>query len=135
MRSSEIPTPSSRRVVLKTGMQCLSAYAISGAGVLSAQQKSRLQADKSRVTVSANRLGPRIDPRFFGAGLMYWTENDKRMADGKIANDLKEMKCRLLRFPGGTESDGYLWNTHRLADKRRWPWKDGPGTMDTDEFI
>lgn len=135
MRSSEIPTPSSRREVLKTGMQCLSAYAISGAGVLSAQQKPGLQAEKSSVTVSANQLGPRIDPRFFGAGLMYWTENDKRMTDGKIANDLKEMKCRLLRFPGGTESDAYLWNTHRLADKRRWPWKDGPGTMDTDEFI
>jgi alpha-L-arabinofuranosidase len=131
----ENSSPVPRREVLKAGINCLLAGAISGPAVLAGQSIAPAKPADSCVTVFADPLGPRIDPRFFGVGLMYWTEDDARLADGHIAAELKEMKCRLLRFPGGTESDDYLWNTHRLADKRRWPWKDGPGTMDTDEFI
>jgi alpha-L-arabinofuranosidase len=135
MLFSESPSLVPRRDVLKAGFNCLLAGALSGPGVLSAQSGPPTGPATARVTVFGNQLGPRIDPRFFGVGLMYWTEDDERLADGHIAAELKALKCRLLRFPGGTESDDYLWNTHRLADKRRWPWKDGPGTMDTDEFI
>jgi len=76
-----------------------------------------------------------ISPLFFGTCLMYHVEDDNAMSDGLIEKYLKEMPCTTLRFPGGTDSDGYLWDEHRLADKKRWPFKDGPSTMDTDEFI
>jgi hypothetical protein len=102
---------------------------------LRAQSAYPAAAPAALVTVFADQPGPAIDPRFFGAGIMYWNEDDKALANGAIATKLDAMNCRLLRFPGGTESDNYLWNTHLLADKRRWPWVDGPATMDTDEFI
>lgn len=102
---------------------------------LRAQSGAQTGGAAPLVTVFADQPGPSIDPRFFGAGVMYWNEDDNALADGQIASKLDAMKCRLLRFPGGTESDNYLWNTHLLADNRRWPWIDGPGTTDTDEFI
>jgi hypothetical protein len=57
------------------------------------------------------------------------------MADGVVEQHLADMPIKFLRFPGGTDSDGYLWDTHLLYDPNRWPFKDGPGTMDTDEFM
>jgi hypothetical protein len=76
-----------------------------------------------------------IDPDFFGACLMYWSESDADMADGVVAQRLAEVPIKFLRFPGGTDSDGYLWDVHLLYDNTRWPFEDGPHTMDTDEFM
>jgi hypothetical protein len=76
-----------------------------------------------------------IDPDFFGACLMYWSETDADMADGVVAQRLAEMPIKFLRFPGGTDSDGYLWDVHLLYDNSRWPFYEGPDKMDTDEFM
>jgi len=77
----------------------------------------------------------RVDPLVFGVGLMYWKESDAAMADGSIEQALEQLPANLLRFPGGTDSDGYLWDEHRLYDDARWPFVDGEQTMDTDEFM
>ena len=102
-------------------------------GVCGAQEGK--SAGAVRVEVDPGERLYEIDPRFFGVCLMYWQESDEMMADGVIETSLKELPARLLRYPGGTDSDDYLWDEHRLNDKTRWPFVDGPGTMDTDEFI
>lgn len=76
-----------------------------------------------------------IEPEFFGVCPMFWLEDDAAMADGKIEQHLKDMKCGFLRFPGGTESDNFIWNTNKLHDIRRWPNLDGMDKMTTDKFI
>jgi len=87
------------------------------------------------VDVDPNQTVLDIDPDFFGACLMYWSETDADMADGVIEQHLTDMPIKFLRFPGGTDSDGYLWDVHLLYDNTRWPFEDGPHTMDTDEFM
>lgn len=87
------------------------------------------------VDVDPAQTGLDIDPGFFGACLMYWSETDADMADGVIEQHMADMPIKFLRFPGGTDSDGYLWDVHLLYDNSRWPFEDGPHTMDTDEFM
>lgn len=91
--------------------------------------------DKTTITVEPKETLYEINPELFGVCPMFWLEDDKAMEDGKIEQSLKDMKCRFLRFPGGTESDNFDWRTNELADKRRWPWKDGKDKMTTDKFI
>jgi hypothetical protein len=38
-----------------------------------------------------------IDPRFFGVNTLFMYDDDKALADGKIARRLREMPCRLIR--------------------------------------
>lgn len=91
--------------------------------------------EKIDIDVDPNQTVLDIDPDFFGACLMYWSETDADMADGVIEQHLADIPIKFLRFPGGTDSDGYLWNVHELHDPNRWPFEDGPHTMDTDEFM
>jgi hypothetical protein len=91
--------------------------------------------EKIYVDVDPNQTVLDIEPDFFGACLMYWSEADADMANGVVAQHLSDMPIKFLRFPGGTDSDGYLWDLHLLYDNTRWPFIEGPGTMDTDEFI
>lgn len=75
---------------------------------------------------------------FFGVCPMFWVENDARMEDGKIESALRYMNCRFLRFPGGTESDNFIWYENNLHNQKRWPGPfsySGQELMDTDEFI
>jgi len=116
---------------------CLTAVFLLSGFVITAcvSTVEKLQDTHITITVDTAEIEREINPLFFGACLMYWQENDADMDDGIIAERLRAMPCNLLRYPGGTDSDGYVWNTHTLHDKTRWPFEDGPGTMDTDEFI
>ena len=87
------------------------------------------------VNIDTNSIKYVVDSKIFGICLMYWSEEDNIMEEGFIEDALKNIPCGFLRFPGGTDSDGYLWDEHRLADDKRWPFIDGEQTMDTDEFI
>lgn len=88
------------------------------------------------VKVDARLVRYEIDPLFFGVCPMLHYENDDAMADGVIEGHLRALPARFLRFPGGTESDNYLWDERRLHDGTRWPAQDLPrNMMDTDRFI
>ncbi|AQQ08459.1 Intracellular exo-alpha-(1-_5)-L-arabinofuranosidase [Sedimentisphaera cyanobacteriorum] len=76
-----------------------------------------------------------INPNFFGTCPSFFNLSSRRMADGKVARHLKNLPIRVLRFPGGTDSDNYLWDAHRVHDPNRWPAYQGPESMDTDRFI
>jgi len=88
-----------------------------------------------RVTVDAGTVLREINPLFFGVNALFWIEDDASLRDGIIAQRLREMPCRLLRFPGGTAAENYHWRTGTLENRKRFPFKDGPATTDTDEFM
>lgn len=87
------------------------------------------------IAVDCNKPIQKVNPLFFGVNVMFYVDDDSSCADGKIAQLLKEMPCRIIRYPGGEVSDNYLWKTHSLDDPDHYPRIQGPHTMDTDEFI
>lgn len=88
-----------------------------------------------RVTVHADRVIREIDPLFFGVNSLFWIEDDPSRADGRIAKQLREMPCTLLRYPAGEAADNYHWKTHKLDNPKKWPSRETPENMDTDEFM
>lgn len=92
-------------------------------------------SDKIIINVDSEKVLYDLDRELFGVCPMFWSESDKNMEDGIIEQRLKEINCRFLRFPGGTESDNFDWRTNRLVDKKRWPYSDGTDKMSIDEFI
>ncbi|MCC6354672.1 MAG: hypothetical protein IT577_12355 [Verrucomicrobiae bacterium] len=87
------------------------------------------------VTVHPDRIGHRIDPRFFGINALFWIEDDASRSDGKITAALKGMPCGLMRFPGGEVADNFHWRSNALDDIKDFPFEDGPDELDFDEFI
>lgn len=80
-----------------------------------------------------------------GFNMSYYHDKDALWADGKLTNGLKEVKTKLLRYPGGAETSyfhwqypgcpGYkdLWNpTHGVTPEAVAGITEN---MDTDEFI
>lgn len=116
--------------------QPLAAFCLlSGLLLTLAAGKAQAQSTACRVTVNPERVVREIDPRFFGANTLFMVDDDRALADGKIAQHLRALPCRLLRFPGGDVADNYHWRTHTLDDPKWWPKKAGPTTTDTDEFM
>ncbi len=87
------------------------------------------------VTVDVGKRLRPVNPLFFGVNSLFWIETDQAVADGKIAKQLRAMPCTLLRYPAGEAADNYHWKTHTLNNKKRWPSRDTPDNMDTDEFM
>lgn len=75
-----------------------------------------------------------VSPLFFGVNALFWIENDASRADGRLGNLLRDMRCPLMRFPGGEVADNYHWASNRLDNIRDFPFADGPPTLDPDEF-
>ena len=88
-----------------------------------------------RVDVDAADVVREINPLVFGVNFLFMVEDDASRADGKIETLLREMPCRLIRYPGGEMADNYHWKTHRLDNPKKWPMRDGADTTDTDEFM
>ncbi|NOZ21732.1 MAG: hypothetical protein GXP25_11680 [Planctomycetes bacterium] len=93
------------------------------------------EARRCRIKVDTGTVLREISPLFFGVNFLFMVEDDASRADGKIEKLLREMPCRLIRFPGGEMADNYHWKTHRLDNPKRWPMREGPDTTDTDEFM
>ena len=87
------------------------------------------------VAIDAQSVVGKVSPLFFGANTLFMIDDDRSLADGEVARRLREMPCRLLRYPGGEMADNYLWKEHRLDNPDKWPSKQGPQTTDTDEFM
>ncbi|MGE4490798.1 MAG: hypothetical protein AB7E95_14750, partial [Kiritimatiellales bacterium] len=87
------------------------------------------------VRINPKRVLRTINPRVFGANIEYWLDDDAALNDEHFARLIRQTGITVLRYPGGTESDRYLWKEHRLYDKKYWPFVDGPQTTDTDEMF
>lgn len=74
-------------------------------------------AAPDRIVVDAARVVREVPPRFLGINVNYFLDDDRNPAaphggkpDRPLADALKEMGARYLRFPGGDKSDGHLWS-------------------------
>jgi alpha-L-arabinofuranosidase len=88
-----------------------------------------------RVTVNAKAVLHEIKPLFFGVNTLFWIEDDASLKDGRLATHLREMPCRLMRFPGGEVGDNYHWKTRKLDDLKQFPSSEGPDKLDCDKFM
>jgi len=87
--------------------------------------------------MTATTLG-KVNPLFFGANFLYWLENKKELADGKIEARVKDLPITLLRYPGGTVADNFHWATTTLDNPTRFPYTrpaDVPDMSTFDDFM
>ena len=87
------------------------------------------------LTVDTENTIEPVDRKFFGVNSLFWITDDQARADGKIEKYLREMRCGLIRFPGGEVADNFHWKTNLLDDKRSFPYQEGASQLDFDEFI
>lgn len=78
------------------------------------------------VTVDAQSVIRTIDDRIFGMNMMIW---DSNLGGSANANLLTTMNTRSLRFPGGSDSDDYDWQTDRLVSNGSYQWASHAGTF------
>ena len=76
-----------------------------------------------------------IAPKFFGANVLFWIDDEAALRDGKTVEALKELPAGLLRYPGGSAADNFHWENHTLDDPHSYPFRGGPGTLDFDQFM
>ncbi|WP_309386248.1 hypothetical protein [Cerasicoccus frondis] len=99
------------------------------------QPIDREGAELVKISFPEEPIGERISPLVYGGNIEYWIDDDAVLSDPHFIEVVRDTPLTLLRFPGGTESDRYLWREHKLYDPTIWPEVDGPQTTDTDEFI
>jgi hypothetical protein len=87
------------------------------------------------ITVNPQKKIAEISPMFWGTNFLYWVEDDAALKDGKILQLLKEMPCRLLRYPGGTIADNFNWETGTLENPNTFPYESGDAESSFDEFM
>lgn len=76
-----------------------------------------------------------ISELFWGTNFLFWIEDDASLSDGKIEKAMKGLPIRLLRYPGGTVADNFHWETNRLDNRFMFPYEEGQGETDFDEFM
>ena len=87
------------------------------------------------VSVNTGIRKREMDPGFFGVCLVYFKQTDKEMEAYPIEQYLKDMKCGVLRYPGGTVADNFDWRKSASLDIKRGPKVVDPSSMTTDGFI
>ncbi len=99
-----------------TGLGIASLFLLLSLGA-SAASKPRSSAPASEpaatnciVQVDAQQSKGRISPQLMGFNVVFQNEPDSFWADGKIEQRLKELKCGVLRWPGGEVSSYYHWD-------------------------
>lgn len=111
----------------------LSYFDEASLGQASAGEAAALRA--VRISVQPEKVLREINPLFFGSNMLFMIDDDRALADGKIARSLRQVPVRLLRYPGGDVADNYHWKTGTLDDPQHFPYRAGPQTTDTDEFM
>jgi len=89
----------------------------------------------TKFVINPDKVVRLVDRRFFGANTLFWVEDDAALAQPELAKAIRDMKCTLLRFPGGEVADNYHWKSQKLDDPKYWPAQQGPDKTDTDEFM
>lgn len=67
------------------------------------------QSNQASLTVDASQAVRTIDPRLFGLNATIW---DNDLTDANTVPDVEAAQIRILRFPGGSLSDGYHWQAN-----------------------
>lgn len=78
------------------------------------------------VAVDAQNVIRTIDSRIFGMNITMW---DQDLGGTASANLLAAMDTRVLRFPGGSNSDDYDWQTDRLVSNGSFQWVNNAATF------
>lgn len=80
------------------------------------------QAAPDRIVVDATRTIRPVPDRFLGLNVNYFLDDDRNPVanhrgkpDRPLAEALREMGVRRLRFPGGDKSDAHLWSRPPFA--------------------
>lgn len=102
---------------------------------LLAPPPAKAATERCTVHIEPKRVLNKISPLAFGANIEFWLDDDAALQSDLFARRIKQAGITLLRYPGGTESDRYLWKEHRLYNKKFWPFVDGDFTTDTDEMF
>lgn len=88
-----------------------------------------------KITVNIQKVLSSVSPLFWGTNFLYWIDNDKSIADDKLAGLLREIHCSILRYPGGTAADNYHWKTSTLDNAFMYPYEGGAAATDFEEFM
>lgn len=102
-----------------------------------------------RITLYPDSVGKDIPSTMIGFNMSYYHDKEDLWRNGKIATKLKEVKAKLLRYPGGAETGyfhwqypgcpGYVdvWNSKYLSDKSLdlKQISDNKKNMDVDEYF
>lgn len=78
------------------------------------------------VAVDAQSVIRQIDNRIFGMNIMMW---DPYLSGAATTGLLTAMDTRALRFPGGSDSDDYDWQTDRLVSNGSFQWASHAATF------
>ena len=78
------------------------------------------------VAVDAQSVIRQIDSRISGMNIMIW---DSYLSGTATAGLLNAMDTRVLRFPGGSDSDDYDWQTNRLVSNGSFQWASHAATF------
>ena len=76
------------------------------------------RAKTATVAVDAGRIVRTVDPRIFGLNGAIW---DPSFADRSAGPVLEPLELNLFRFPGGSLSDEYHWQTN-MSDGQDFTW-------------
>lgn len=98
-----------------------------------------------KISIYPNLIEKELSTYMTGFNMSYYHDKDVLWADGKLVNGLRDVKTKLLRYPGGAETSyfhwqypgcpGYkdIWNpTHGVTPEEVAGITEN---MDTDEFI
>ncbi len=70
--------------------------------------------------IDAQTVRHTLDPRMYGTNLVMW---DSLLTATQTGTLLRAMNFGALRFPGGSLSDDYNWQTNRrVSDNPTWTW-------------
>ena len=78
------------------------------------------------VSVNAQSAIRTIDNRMFGMNIMIW---DSLLSGTATAGLLAAMNTQVVRFPGGSDSDDYDWQTGKLVSNGAYQWASHAATF------
>lgn len=81
-----------------------------------------------QVTVDASSMLRTLDGRIYGLNTAIW---DAQLGTASSANLLSAMGTQVLRFPGGSASDDYDWQTNRSISSGSFQWASSAATLAT----
>ena len=89
------------------------------------QTSGTAPSSSASIVVDVQKTIRVVNPRMFGINTAVW---DSNLDTPWTIRHLKEMGIGILRFPGGSASDGYNWQTNR-QDQNTYTW-----ATDFDQF-
>ena len=84
--------------------------------------------DTIQINVDVSSVIRTIDGRIYGLNTAIW---DQQLASAASGNLLTVMNTQLLRFPGGSLSDDYEWQTDRSVSNGSFQWASSAATFAT----